>query len=154
MALAGLLAVIFFKMTGLLVPSLFVGVLVGVLCNLASGVVVTNFNTPPFIATLAMQTAARGAALLLTSGQNVYQLRDFVIWGQGILLGIPTPVIFLIGVAIFSWYLLNHWLFGRYIYAIGGNQEAARAPWSKIKRTKLMAYRIHRVFAGLACCLS
>ncbi len=150
MALAGLLAVIFFKMTGLLVPSLFVGVLVGVLCNLASGVVVTNFNTPPFIATLAMQTAARGAALLLTSGQNVYQLRDFVIWGQGILLGIPTPVIFLIGVAIFSWYLLNHWRLGRYIYAIGGNQEAARASGIKIKRTKLMAFGINGVFVGLA----
>src|SRR5258708_1658664 len=108
MALAGLLAVIFFKMTGQLVPSLFVGVLVGVLCNLASGVIVTNFNTPPFIATLAMQTAARGAALLLTSGQNVYQLKDFVLWGQGILLGIPTPVIFLIVVPIFICYLLNH----------------------------------------------
>jgi inositol transport system permease protein len=150
MALAGLLAVIFFKMTGLLVPSLFVGVLVGVLCNLASGVVVTNFNTPPFIATLAMQTAARGAALLLTSGQNVYQLKDFVIWGQGILLGIPIPVIFLIGVAIFSWYLLNHWRLGRYIYAIGGNQEAARASGIKIKRTKLMAFGINGVFVGLA----
>src|SRR5258707_1773033 len=150
MALAGLLAVIFFKMTGLLVPSLFVGVLVGVLCNLASGVIVTNFNTPPFIATLAMQTAARGAALLLTSGQNVYQLKDFVLWGQGILLGIPTPVIFLIGVAIFSWYLLNHWRFGRYFYAIRGNQKAARALRVKNKRTQLNAFGINGVFVGLA----
>jgi inositol transport system permease protein len=150
MALAGLLAVMFFKMTGQLVPSLFVGVLIGVLCNLASGVVVTKFNTPPFIATLAMQTAARGAALLLTSGQNVYQLQNFVVWGQGIVLGIPTPVIFLVGVTIFSWYLLNHSRLGRYIYAIGGNQEAARASGIKIKRTKLMAFAINGVFVGLA----
>lgn len=150
MALAGLLAVMFYKMTGQLVPSLFVGVLAGVVCNLASGVVVTRFNTPPFIATLAMQTAARGAALLLTSGQNIYQLQNFVIWGQGIVLGIPTPVIFLIGVAIFSWYLLNHSRLGRYIYAIGGNQEAARASGIKIKRTKLMAFGINGVFVGLA----
>ena len=150
MALAGLLAVMFFKMNGQLVPSLFVGVLIGVLCNLASGVIVTKFNTPPFIATLAMQTSARGAALLLTSGQNVYQLQNFVVWGQGIVLDIPTPVIFLIGVTIFSWYLLNHSRLGRYIYAIGGNQEAARASGIKIKRTKLMAFAINGVFVGLA----
>ena len=150
MALAGLLAVMFFKMTGQLVPSLFVGVLVGVLCNLVSGVIVTRFNTPPFIATLAMQTSARGAALLLTSGQNVYQLRNFVIWGQGMVLGMPTPVIFLIGVTIFSWYLLNHSRLGRYIYAIGGNQEAARASGIKIKKTKLIAFAINGVFVGLA----
>ena len=83
MALAGLLAVIFFKATGLLLLSPFVGVGVGVVCNLVSGVIVTKFNTPPFIATLAMQTSARGAALLLTSGQNIYQLQNFVVWGQG-----------------------------------------------------------------------
>src|ERR1700736_5056491 len=90
MALAGLLAVIFYKNTGLLVPSLFVGMFVGVLCNLASGLIVVRFNTPPFIATLAMQTAGRGLALLLTAGQNIYQLGNFVAWGQGVILGIPT----------------------------------------------------------------
>src|SRR5258708_13673506 len=68
MALAGLLAVIFFKMTGQLVPSLFGGVLVRGLCNLASGVIVTNFNTPPFIATLPIQPASLRAALLFATG--------------------------------------------------------------------------------------
>jgi inositol transport system permease protein len=150
MALAGLLAVIFFKATGLLVPSLFVGLLVGVLCNLVSGLVVIRFNTPPFIATLAMQTAARGAALLLTNGQNIYQLRNFVLWGQGVILGIPTPVIFLVGVTIFSWYMLNHSRLGRYVYAVGGNEEASRASGIKIKKTKLMAFGVNGVFVGLA----
>ena len=78
MALSGLIAVMFFKATGFLVPSLFVGVLVGVVCNLASGLIVTKFKTPPFIATLAMLTAARGAALLLTNGQNIYQLGNLI----------------------------------------------------------------------------
>jgi inositol transport system permease protein len=150
MALAGLLAVIFFKATGLLVPSLFVGVGVGVVCNLVSGVIVTKFNTPPFIATLAMQTSARGAALLLTSGQNVYQLQNFVVWGQGVFLGIPAPVIFLISVTIFTWYLLNHSRLGRYIYAIGGNQEAARASGIQINKVKLMAFVVNGALVGLA----
>ena len=150
MALAGLLAVIFYKNTGLLVPSLFVGMLVGVLCNLASGLIVVRFNTPPFIATLAMQTAGRGLALLLTAGQNIYQLGNFVVWGQGVILGIPTPVIFLIGVTAFTWYLLNHWRLGRYIYAVGGNQEAARATGIQVKKTKLLAFAVNGVFVGLA----
>src|ERR1700730_51899 len=150
MALAGLLAVIFYKNTGLLVPSLFVGMLVGVLCNLASGFIVGMFNPPPFIATLAMQTAGRGLALLLTAGQNIYQLGNFVAWGQGVILGIPTPVIFLIGVTVFTWYLLNHWRLGRYIYAVGGNQEAARATGIQVKKTKLLAFAVNGVFVGLA----
>ena len=107
LALAGLLSVIWYKMTGEVVSALLVGVLVGVLCNLVSGLIVVRFQTPPFIATLAMQTAARGAALLLTAGQNIYQLQNFVVWGQGVILGIPTPVIFLIAVTVFSWYLLK-----------------------------------------------
>ena len=150
MALAGLLAVIFFKATGFLVPSLFLGVGVGVVCNLVSGVIVTRFNTPPFIATLAMQTSARGAALLLTSGQNVYQLKNFVVWGQGVILGIPTPVVFLISVTILTWYLLNHSRLGRYIYAIGGNQEAARASGIEINKVKLMAFAVNGALVGLA----
>ena len=150
LALAGLLSVLFYKSTGQVVPALFVGVLVGVLCNLASGLIVIRFNTPPFIATLAMQTAARGAALLLTAGQNIYQLGNFTVWGQGVVLGIPTPVIFLIAITIFTWYLLNHWRLGRYIYAVGGNEEASRASGIKVKQTKLLAFAVNGVFVGLA----
>ena len=150
MALSGLIAVMFYKATGLLVPSLFVGVLVGVLCNLASGLVVTKFKTPPFIATLAMLTAARGAALLLTNGQNIYQLGTFTVWGQGQVLGIPTPVIFLIAITVFTWYLLNHSRLGRYIYAVGGNQEASRASGINVDQTKMKAFAVNGIFVGLA----
>src|SRR5258708_1840012 len=83
MALAGLVAVIAYKSTGSAILALFVGVAVGVACNAVSGYIVTKFRTPPFIATLAMMTSARGVALLLTGGQNIYQLQDFIVWGQG-----------------------------------------------------------------------
>ena len=150
MALSGLLAVAFYKATGLLLPAMLVGIGVGVACNLVSGAIVTKFRTPPFIATLAMQTAARGAALLYTNGQNIYQIGDFVVFGQSAVLGVPTPVIFMIGLAVLTWYLLNHTRFGRYLYAIGGNEEAARASGIRIDRIKALAYLVSGGFVGLS----
>ena len=150
MALSGLLAVAVYKATGSLFLAMVVGILIGLSCNLISGLVVTRFKTPPFIATLAMMMAARGAALLYTNGQNLYQLDDFVVLGQGDIFGIPTPVIFMILIAILTWYLLNNTRFGRYLYAIGGNEEAARASGIKVNQTKMSAYAIAGAFVGLA----
>jgi inositol transport system permease protein len=150
MALSGLVAVLVFKYTGIGILGLGAGVVTGVLANYINGIVVTVFRVPPFIATLAMLTSARGAALLLTRGQPVYQLGDFVVWGQGTVLGVPTPVLFVIGVLGVTWYILNHTRLGRYIFAIGGNQEAARASGIAINRVKLQAYLINGAFVGVA----
>jgi len=150
LALSGLTAVFFYKATGLLVTSLFVGMAVGFVVNLISGLAVTRFKVPPFISTLGMLTAVRGVALLSTNGQNIYQIDKFVIWGQTDLLGIPTPVWFMIGIGIFTWYLLNHTRFGRYLYAIGGNEEAARASGIRINSVKMKAFLISGLFTGLA----
>lgn len=150
LALAGLTAVFFYKATGLLVTSLFVGMAVGFVVNLISGLAVTRFRVPPFISTLGMLTAVRGVALLSTNGQNIYQIDRFVIWGQTELLGIPTPVWFMVAIGIFTWYLLNHTRFGRYLYAIGGNEEAARASGIQINTVKMKAFLISGLFTGLA----
>ncbi|WP_346779231.1 ABC transporter permease [Burkholderia sp. Ac-20365] len=150
LALSGLLSVIFFKATGMFVPSLIVGIAIGSACGLVNGWIVTRFNTPAFIATLAMQTAARGAALMMTKGQNIYELDNYVGWGQGSVLGVPSPVIFLIVIALLTWYVLNHTRLGRYIYAIGGNQEAARASGIRINRIKMMAFLLNGALVGLA----
>lgn len=150
LALSGLLSVMFFKATGMFVPSMLVGIAIGSACGLVNGWIVTRFNTPAFIATLAMQTAARGAALMMTSGQNIYELDKFVGWGQGSIGGIPSPVIFLVLIALLTWYVLNHTRLGRYIYAIGGNQEAARASGIRVSRTKMMAFLLNGALVGLA----
>ena len=150
MALAGLVSVIFFKSTGMMGGALAIGIAVGVACGIVNGLIVTKFKTPPFIATLAMLTAARGAALMLTGGQNIYQLGDFVVWGQGATLGVPTPVLFLIGITAVTWYLLNHTRLGRYIYAIGGNQEASRASGINVDRIKMSAFVVNGAMVGLA----
>lgn len=150
MALAGILAVATYKATGSLLISMLTGIAIGIACNIISGLIVTRFKTPPFIATLAMMTSARGAALMYTNGQNIYQLDEFVVYGQGDLLGIPTPVIFMVIIAVVTWYLLNNTRFGRHLYAIGGNEDAARASGIKVNQTKMTAYVISGAFVGLS----
>ena len=150
MALAGILAVAIYKATGSLVIGMLTGIVIGVACNLVSGFIVTRFKTPPFIATLAMMTSARGAALYYTNGQNIYQLDEFVVFGQGDILGVPTPVVVMVIVAGLTWYLLNNTRFGRHLYAIGGNEDAARASGIKINQNKMTAYVISGAFVGLS----
>lgn len=150
MALAGILAVATYKATGSLLISMLAGIVIGIGCNIVSGFIVTRFKTPPFIATLAMMTSARGAALLYTNGQNIYQLDEFIVFGQGDILGIPTPVIVMVLISVLTWYLLNNTRFGRHLYAIGGNEDAARASGIKVNQTKMTAYVISGAFVGLA----
>ena len=150
MALAGILAVAAYKATGSLVLSMLIGIAIGVACNIVSGLIVTRFKTPPFIATLAMMTSARGAALYYTNGQNIYQLDEFIVFGQGDIFGIPTPVVVMVIIALLTWYLLNDTRFGRHLYAIGGNEDAARASGIKINHNKMLAYIISGAFVGLS----
>ena len=150
LALSGILSIAAYKATGSLLLALIVAILVGILCNLVNAVLVTHFNVPAFIATLAMQTVARGFALLYTKGQNILQLRDFTVFGQGNVGPIPMPVIFMIVITIITWYILNHTRYGRTLYAIGGNEGAAIASGINVKKSKYITYIINGVFAGLA----
>jgi inositol transport system permease protein len=150
LALAGVLSVDAYLATGSLLIAFIVGISAGVVCNIINGIMITKFKAPPFIATLAMMTMARGAALLYTNGQNIYQIGDYVSFGQGYTFGIPTPIIFLVIVLIVTWYLLKHTVFGRSIYAIGGNEEAATASGINVNWIKMKAFIINGVFVGVA----
>lgn len=150
LSLAGVLSISAYGSTGSLTIGFIVAILVGVGCNVLNGLMVTKYKTPPFIATLAMMAMARGAALLYTNGQNIYQIGDYVKFGQGEILGIPTPVVFLVGTLIITWYLLRHTVFGRSIYAIGGNEEAANASGINVNRIKMRAFIINGILVGIA----
>ena len=150
LALSGVLSVSFFKSTGSLVGALIVGIVVGVVCNVVNAFMVTNCNLPPFIATLAMQTVARGIALLYTQGQNLLQLGRFVAFGQGSLFGIPAPVIFMVIATVVVWYALRHTRFGRALYAIGGNEEAAVASGINVFLEKYKVFIFNGVLVGFA----
>jgi inositol transport system permease protein len=150
LALAGLLSVSVYKQTGLLLLAFMVSIVVAVICNIINGIMVTKFETPPFIATLAMLTMARGAALLYTNGQNIYQIGNYTVFGQGSIGIIPTPIIFFILTGVATWYILNHTRLGRSLYAIGGNEEAAIASGINVNKKKMQAFIINGVFVGIA----
>ena len=150
LSLAGCLSIYSYYATKNLLVAMLVAILVAVACNMVNAVLVTHFGVPAFIATLAMQMAARGAALYSTNGQNLLQLGDYTLFGQGSIGFIPIPVIFMVLVTIVIWYIVNHTRYGRSLYAIGGNEAAAVASGINVKRSKYITYAINGVLAGLA----
>lgn len=151
MAFAGVASVIAYKSSGNLLLAVLVGVAIGVACNLVNAFLVATLRTPAFIVTLGMMLMARGAVLQLTQGQNVLQLGDFILIGQGNLGGLlPIPVLVLLVVTAVIWYLMNQTRYGRAVYAVGGNEEAARAAGIAVERTKYQAFLVNGVLVGLA----
>lgn len=150
MAFAGVASVMVYKDTKSLILAILVGIAVGVACNLVNAFLVATLNTPAFIVTLGMMLMARGAVLQLTQGQNVLQLGDFVIIGQGTWGWAPIPVLVLIVVTAVVWYMMNQTRFGRSVYAIGGNEEAARAAGIAVQRVKYKAFILNGVLVGIA----
>jgi len=150
LALAGVFAVSAYKTTGSLFIAIIVGILTAVICNIINALMISTFKAPPFIATLAMLTVSRGVALLFTKGQNILQLGHFTVLGQGSIGVIPIPIIFLVVIAVFTWYLLNHTRFGRSLYAVGGNEEASIASGINVHKVKYTAFIINGIFVGLA----
>lgn len=151
LALAGVLSVASYKTTNNMILAILVAIIVGVICNLINGIMITKFKVPPFIATLAMLTMARGAALKYTNGQNIYQIGKYTVLGQGTLPGgIPISVLFLILFVILTWYILTHKKLGRELYAIGGNEEAAIASGINVNKSKIEVFIINGIFVGFA----
>jgi ribose/xylose/arabinose/galactoside ABC-type transport system permease subunit len=128
-----------------------IGVLAGAACGALNGVVVTRGRVAPFIATLGMMTAARGLALLISQGRPVSNLSGaFMVIGGGQVFGVPVPVIVLCLVSMAASVVLRKFRIGRYIYAVGGNESAARASGVRVNRIKMFAYTLCGALAGLA----
>jgi inositol transport system permease protein len=126
------------------------GLGVGALCGFINGSLIAVFRIAPFIATLGMFTAARGAALIYSDGRPISKLDPSFNWiGQGDILGIPVPIFLLIVVAVAAHIMLTRTRFGRYVYAIGGNEQAARVSGIAISRVKIGIYTISGLLAGL-----
>ncbi|MGA8660543.1 MAG: ABC transporter permease [Chthoniobacterales bacterium] len=124
---------------------------VGALVGLINGSLVAKARIPPFIATLGTYTAIRGLALLYTGGRPISDLTDeYNFIGQGDVLGIPVPIIILVVMAVVTHVLYAHTRFGKYIYAIGGNEQAARVSGIDSSRYKMLIYVYASFLAGLA----
>lgn len=126
------------------------GLAVGAACGFFNGILISRFRLAPFIATLGMMTAARGLAYIYSDGRPISNLGDQYNWiGQGSVLGVPVPVIIFILVAAGAHVVLNYTRFGRYTYAIGGNEQAATVSGINIKRMTLWIYVLVGTAAGL-----
>ena len=125
--------------------------LVGALVGLINGSLVAKARIPPFIATLGTYTSIRGLALLYTGGRPISDLTDaYNFIGQGDVLGIPVPIIILVVMAVITHILYANTKFGKYIYAIGGNEQAARVSGINSGRYKLLMYVFAGFLSGLA----
>lgn len=150
LALSGVLAVSTYKSTQSLVVAILVALAVGIICNLFNAFFVANVNVPAFIATLGMQQIARGIALYYCGGSNILQLGNFTVMGQGMVGPIPLPVIIVVAITVVIWYLVNQTRWGRSLYAIGGNRNAAEASGINVKRSIYIGYIVNGMLAGLA----
>ncbi len=127
------------------------GILAGVILGAFNGFVITKTKIAPFIVTLGTMTIARGLALIFSNGRPISNLsQSFEFIGGGNILGIPFPILILVFVFIICSLLLNKTVLGRYIYAIGGNEQAARASGININKIKMTVYIISGALAGLA----
>ncbi|WP_088035161.1 ABC transporter permease [Evansella clarkii] len=129
-----------------------VGLLVGMLFGALNGYVIATTIIPPFIVTLATMNIARGAAYVLSDGKPIRVMSDsFNSIGSGYIGGVlPAPVLYLIILLIVCYIIMNKTKLGRYIYAVGGNAEAAKFSGINIKRVKFFAYTFSGLMAAIA----
>lgn len=138
-------------------PAGIIAILAGIaLCAVMYGVaafVITYFRAPAFIMTLAISTAARGLALMYTNAKIIKTPGNIVKLGQAKIFGvIPYPIIFMIVFCIITWVILTQTRTGKYLYAIGGNMESAKAAGINTSAVIFKAYMYHAVcvaFAGV-----
>ena len=127
-----------------------VGLLTGAACGLVNGVLVTRGGVAPFIVTLGMMTIARGLALIVSGGRPVADMSNELTALAGDFLGVPIPVLCFAGVAFAAWFFFRNFRLGRHIYAVGGNENAARAAGVPVEKVKLFAYGLCGLLTGLA----
>lgn len=150
LALCGVISASVMATTGSITLAIIAGIAVGIVTGAINGFVITFFRIPSFIMTLAMTTVARGTVLLYTAGAPVSGLGDFKIIGQGSIGPFPISVLILVAFALISWVLLNKTKFGRYIYAVGGNERAARASGINPDSIVMRAF----IFNGILCAVA
>lgn len=153
LALAGLSTGMLLQAGWPLPLAMLAGLGVGVAFGLFNGLMVTRVGLPPFIVTLGTLSIGRGLVYVLTKGYPVtipYDYEPFIALGQGYLWIIPIPVIIMVVLTAVGVVFLNATTLGRYIYAVGGNPEAARLAGIPVNRVKLFAYVTCSTLAALA----
>ncbi len=129
--------------------ALIVGPLIGLLAGAVSGVAVAYGKLPAFIATLAMLSIARGLTLVVSGGRPI-EMPSAVTWLGANIGPVPVPIVVMIVAGLVTSFVLTRTVFGRSLYAIGGNEEAARLAGLPVKRTTAAVYALSGLFAAIA----
>ncbi len=131
--------------------AIIIGLAIGAITGFFNGLVITKGKVPPFVATLGMMSMARGLALIRTQGQSIYVFPQSFLkfFGTGDIGGVPTPTIIAAIVVVIGYYILSQTRFGRYVYAIGGNTEAAKLSGINVHRVLMLVY----TYAGITYAL-
>ena len=129
-----------------------IAMLVCALCGVFAGVMITAFKVPPFVATLGLMMVARGASYILAGGADALKIEAEsidVLYAASIL-GIPSQIVIMVLLFIVAHVVMSHTSFGRYVYAVGGNQTAARLSGVPVVAVIIAVYAICGLAAGLA----
>ncbi len=151
-ALSGCVAAACVSRHGMPIPlALLIGTLLGAAFGMINGVVISKTTIPPFIVTLATMDIARGFAYVYTSGSPVRVVtKEWQFIGAGYLGIFPVPVIIMLIVLITTALLMNNTRFGRHIYAVGGNIQAARFSGISVGKVKFWVYSFSGLMAGIS----
>ncbi|MFW5889338.1 MAG: ABC transporter permease [Bacillota bacterium] len=115
------------------------------------GWIIANIKMPPLIVTLASLTILEGLAFIISGGVPIFGFpKSFSVIGQGYVGFVPVPVIIMIVIMAIGSFILNKTYFGRYFYAVGGNEEASELSGIDVKKVKYLVYTLSGLFAGIA----
>ena len=151
MTFSGVVAALMLK-AGLAAPiAILCGILVGTISGTVTGMMVSYFKMPAFIASLGMLSVVGGLAVAVTNANHVVVTDPtFIAFGSGSFLGIPMPVFIALVVYIFTYFMLYHTAFGRYVIAIGGNQVGARLSGLDVDKYRWLVF----VFSGTVAAIA
>ena len=132
--------------------AILLGLLAGTFFGAINGVLIAGFKIQPIIITLGLLIAGRGIAQVISNGGQLipFSNENFEYLGKGEIFGIPVQIILLFLIVALSVFLLRKTIFGRYIIAVGGNEEAARLSGVKVNWTKISVYAVSGLLAAIA----
>jgi ribose transport system permease protein len=137
-----------------ILPAVLVSLLAAAGIGLLNGLCITRLKMSPFVPTLATLSIARSFALIVTHGRPISifgdEYQSFLWLGGGDIFGIPNPFIIFCVTAVFFWILLSRTVWGRYVYAVGGNERTARLTGLRVDRLKIIVYILSAMVAGIA----
>ena len=151
LAITGAVAAYLMKSTGNILISIVISLVLGTTIGLLNGLLITKGRLQAFIATLATMTIFRGVTYVFTKGNPISGLdTNFTFLANNKIIGIPLPVVFMIIILAIAFYLLNETRFGRYVYALGGNEDSARLSGISTDKIRTIVYGISGFTAAVS----